>query len=152
MLTKLNAYWLQESVSKIFHCWLRQIALLEAEPLATVSLITQTPGQLSDSRLEAGGDRGEIQASPFRKLTGGELLIVLRCYRKGASQVVLVVKNLSINEGDIREVSLIPGLGISSAGRHGNPLQYSYLENLMDRGACRVMVHSIVKSNLTEAT
>ena len=55
-------------------------------------------------------------------------------------------KNLSTNAGDIREESLIPGSGRSSAGRHGNPLQYSCLETLMDRGACRVTVHSIVKS------
>ena len=55
--------------------------------------------------------------------------------KTGASQVVLVVKNLSTNAGDITEASLIPGSERSSAGRHGNPLQYSRLEHLMDRGA-----------------
>ena len=61
---------------------MRQIALLEAEPLAAVSLITQRPGWLSDSKLEAGDDRGEIQAYLFRKLMRGELLIALECYKK----------------------------------------------------------------------
>ena len=52
-----------------------------------------------------------------------------------ASQVVLVVKNLPANAGDIRDVGLIPGLGKSPGGGHGNPLQHSRLENPMDRGA-----------------
>ena len=46
-----------------------------------------------------------------------------------ASQVVLVVKDPSANEGDIRDVGSIPGLGISLGGGHGNLLQYSCLEN-----------------------
>ena len=48
----------------------------------------------------------------------------------GASQVALVVKNLSANAGDIRDRGLIPGLGRSPGGGNGIPLQYSYLENL----------------------
>ena len=51
------------------------------------------------------------------------------------SQVVLVVKNPSANAGDARDVSLIPGSGRSPGGGHDNPLQYSCLENPMDRGA-----------------
>ena len=46
-----------------------------------------------------------------------------------ASQVVLVVKNLPANAGDRRDAGLTPGLGRSPGGRHGNPLQYSCLEN-----------------------
>ena len=56
-----------------------------------------------------------------------------------ASQVAQLVKDLPANAGDVRDESLIPGLGRSSGGRHGNPLQYSCLENPMDRGACRAM-------------
>ena len=52
----------------------------------------------------------------------------------GASQVALVVKNQPANAGDVRDVSFIPGLGRSSGGGHGDPLQYSCLENPMDRG------------------
>jgi len=52
-----------------------------------------------------------------------------------ASQVALVVKNLPANAGDVRGVGLIPKSGSSPGGGHGNLLQYSYLENPMDRGA-----------------
>ena len=52
-----------------------------------------------------------------------------------------LVKNPPANAGDIREAGSIPGSGRSPAGGHGNPLQYSYLENPMDRGAWRAAVH-----------
>ena len=51
-----------------------------------------------------------------------------------------VVKNLPANAGDIRDTGSIPGLGRSPAGGHGNLLQYSYLENLMDRVAWQGVV------------
>ena len=54
---------------------------------------------------------------------------------QGASQVALVVKNLPANTGDVRDSDLIPGLGRSPGGGHGNPLQYSFLENPMHRDA-----------------
>ena len=66
--------------------------------------------------------------------------------------MVLVVKNPSANAGDIRDVGSIPGLGRSPGGGHGNPLHYSHLENPMDRGAWRAMVHRVVESDMTEAT
>ena len=62
-----------------------------------------------------------------------------------ASQVVLVVKNLPANAGDIRDVGLTPGSGRSPGGGHGNPLQYSCLENRMDRGAWRATVHGVAE-------
>ena len=46
-----------------------------------------------------------------------------------------MVKNPPINAEDIRDLCLIPGLGRAPRGGHGNPLQYSFLENPMDRGA-----------------
>ena len=46
-----------------------------------------------------------------------------------------VVKNLPANAGDVRDTGSIPGLPRSSGGGHGNPLQYSCLENPMDREA-----------------
>ena len=49
-----------------------------------------------------------------------------------------MIKNLPANAGDVREVSLIPGSGSG----HGNPLQYSCLENSMDRGVWQATVHS----------
>ena len=48
---------------------------------------------------------------------------------------MLAVKNLPANAGDKRETGLILGWGRSLAGGNGNPLQYSCLENTMDRGA-----------------
>jgi len=64
----------------------------------------------------------------------------------GASQVVLVIKKPLTNAGDIGDPGSIPGLERSPEGRHGNPLQYSCLENPMDRGAWQATVHSITKS------
>ena len=63
-----------------------------------------------------------------------------------ASQVAVVVKNPSANAGVIRDAGSIPGSGRSPGGGHGNPLQYSCLENLMDRGAWWVAVHRVAKS------
>ena len=60
--------------------------------------------------------------------------------------MALVVKNPPVNAGDIRDAGLIPGLGRSPGGGHGNPLQYSYVENSMDRGAWRATVHGVAKS------
>ena len=62
-----------------------------------------------------------------------------------ASQVVLVVKNLPANAEYIRDAGLIPGLGRSPRGGHGNPLQYSCLENPMDRGAWQTRVHKVTR-------
>ena len=56
---------------------------------------------------------------------------------------MLVVKNLPDNAGIIRDVDLIPGSGSSPGGGLGNPLQYSCLENPMDRGAWWAMVHRV---------
>ena len=63
-----------------------------------------------------------------------------------ASQEVLEVKNLPASAGDVRDMGSIPGLGRSPGGGHGNPLQYSYLENPMDRGAWQAIVHGVTKS------
>ena len=58
-----------------------------------------------------------------------------------------MVKNLTANAGDIRDKGLTPGLGRSPEGEHGNTLQYSCLENLMDRGAWWAPVHGVTKSH-----
>ena len=63
---------------------------------------------------------------------------------------VLVVKNLPANAGDVTDVGSIPGLGRSLGEGNGNPLQYSYLVNPMDRGAWRATVHSVTESDMTE--
>ena len=57
-----------------------------------------------------------------------------------------MVKDPSANAGDIRDVGSIPGLGRSLGERRGNPLQYSRLENSMDREAWQASVHGVTKS------
>ena len=59
-----------------------------------------------------------------------------------------MVKNLPANAiaGDVRDMPLIPGLGRFSQEGNGNPLQYSCLENPMDRGAWKATVHGVTKS------
>ena len=57
-----------------------------------------------------------------------------------------MVKNPPANTGDTRDPSLIPGLGRSPGGGCGNPLQYSFLENPMNRGAWQATVHGVAKS------
>ena len=61
-------------------------------------------------------------------------------------QVVPMVKNPPANAGDIRDMGSIPGLGRSPGEGHGNPLQYSCLENPMDRGAWWATVYGVAKS------
>ena len=70
----------------------------------------------------------------------------------GASQVALVVKNPPANAGGIRDLGLIPGSGRSPGGGHGNPLQYSCLENLMDREAWQATAYRVAKSDMNKAT
>ena len=63
-----------------------------------------------------------------------------------ASQVVLLVKNLPANAGDIRNAGLISGSRRFPGRGRGNPLQYSCLENSMNRGAWWTTVHMVIKS------
>ena len=67
---------------------------------------------------------------------------LFKCRELRISQVALVVKKLSANVRDIRDMGLILGLG----GGHGNPLQYFWLEKSMDRGAWWAMVHRVAKN------
>ena len=63
-----------------------------------------------------------------------------------------MVKNLPANEEDARDTGSIPGSGKSPGGGHGNPLQYPWLENPMDRRAWRYTVHRVAKSWAWQAT
>ena len=73
----------------------------------------------------------------------------------GPSQVALVVKNPSANvrhTRDARDVGSIPGWGRSPGEANGNPLQYSCLENPMDRGTWWATIHGVRESDMTRYT
>ena len=57
-----------------------------------------------------------------------------------------MVKNPPASAEDVRDTGSVPGFGRSSGGEHDNPLQYSLLENPMDRRAWRATVHRVTKS------
>ena len=59
---------------------------------------------------------------------------------------VLTVKNPPASAGDLRDKGFIPELGRSPGGGHGNPLQYSCLENPIYTGTCWAIVHKFSKS------
>ena len=59
--------------------------------------------------------------------------------------MALEIKNLPDNAEDLRDADSIPGLGRTPGGGHGNPLQYSWLENFMDRGTGWATVHGVPK-------
>ena len=61
---------------------------------------------------------------------------MLMGFRRGS-----VVKEIAYNAGDARDMGSIPGLGRSPGGGHGNPLQYSCLENPMNTGGWQATVY-----------
>ena len=66
--------------------------------------------------------------------------------------MVLVVKNLPANAGDIKDVGSIPGSGRSSGEGNDYTLQYSCLENPIGRGAWWAIVHGVAETDMTEMT
>ena len=58
-----------------------------------------------------------------------------------------MVKNPRANAGNLRDAGSIPGSGRSPGGGNGNPLQYSCLENPLDKGAWWAMVHGVAKES-----
>ena len=77
---------------------------------------------------------------------GNPLELAVSTSTWGPSQVVLVVKNLVANARDVRDAGSILGSGRSSRGGHGNPLQYSCPENLMDKGAMWATGHRVARN------
>ena len=63
-----------------------------------------------------------------------------------------LLKNPPANAGDIKDSGSIPGSERSPGGGHGSPLQYSCLEDLLDRGAWWVTVHRVAELDTTEVT
>ena len=68
------------------------------------------------------------------------------CQRFRPSKEIGSGKNPPANAGDMRDTGLISRLRRSSGGGHGNPLQFSCLENPIDRGAWKAIVYGVTKS------
>ena len=64
---------------------------------------------------------------------------------------MVMVQSLLADAEDVRDADSIPGSGRSPGEEHGNPLQYSCLENFMDRGTWRAPVMGHEESDMTEA-
>ena len=94
-------------------------------------------GGLSDSWVS-------FMTPPWRK-EEAELYFLGRA-SKGPSQMVLVIKNVPANAGDIKDRGAISGQEDPLGGGNGNSLQYSYLVNPTDRGTWRAVVHVVKKS------
>ena len=101
-------------------------------PRKPCTMIMQWPLHRQRLSVLAGRTRTRWWGNPF---------LILKVVSQWASQVAIVVKNPPANAGDTRDACSIPGSGRSPRGGHGNPLQYSCLENPMDREAWRAAVH-----------
>ena len=84
-----------------------------------------------------------LQTIKFHSFLYDRVVFLYKYISTGASQAVLVVKNLPANAGGVRDSDSIAELGRSPGGGHGNPLQYSCLENPMDNGTWRATVHRV---------
>ena len=98
-------------------------------------------------RSRRGGTGESGRRSPLEDRLPAQMIILTECSPGArASQVVLVVKNLPTNAGDIRDMGSIPRSGRSIGEGHDNPLQYSHLGNPMDREAWWITVHWVAQS------
>ena len=61
-----------------------------------------------------------------------------------------MVKSLPANTGDMRDMGFIPGLGRFPGGGNGNPVQFSYLENSLDRGAWKAIGLGVAKRHIEQ--
>ena len=103
----------------------------------TYTGLEQRVNQREDKSFEAGSQEA------FHQLEERNAIYIYSCIRLSrVSQVALVVKNLLVNEGNIRDL----GLGRCPGEGNGNSLQYSCLENPMDRGAWRATDYRVAMS------
>ena len=107
---------------------------------------TEEPGGLPSMGLHRVGHDWSNLAAAAAAVFFTQIFIIVCNLLLWASRVALVVKNPPANAGDIRDSGSIPGSGRPPGGGHGNPLQYSCLENPMDRGIWWATVHSVAKS------
>ena len=101
---------------------------------------------LQCSCLENPRDGGAWWAAVYGVAPSRTRLKQLSSSSSRASQEELVVKNLPVNARDTRDAGQIPRLGRSPGVGNGNPLQYSSLENSLERGAQQATIHGVAKS------
>ena len=97
----------------------------------------------------AGGKGPEFRVSRYKLFYAQLMNNQVLMYSTWASQVALVLKNLPVKAGDVRDVSSIPGSGRSPGGGNGNSLQDTCLENPMHRGAWGATVDRVSKESDT---
>ena len=78
---------------------------------------------------------------------GSSMLRYISIYLSRGSPGVLVLKNQPVNAGDAGDMDFLPGSGRAPGGGHDNSLQYSCLENPMDRGTLQVRVYGVAKNH-----
>ena len=135
MNAKARNYLMRESV-RVAQPWGVKATFTDHTSSHEGWLSDKTPSYKNTSQVEPG----EITKSTY------SINFDLHKGQFQASQMVLVVKNPLANAGDIRDMCSVPGLGRSPGGGHGNPLQYSSLENPKDRGDWWATVHRVPKS------
>ena len=113
-----------------FDPWVRKIPWRWAWQPTPIFLPAEFHGQRCLAGYSPGGAKSRSRLQSFSAQNSTRLRDHL-----GVSQVALVIKNLPTNAGDAGNMGSIPGSGRSPGGGHGNLLQYSCLENPMDRGA-----------------
>ena len=138
----------------------RNLSLLpSSSPLSSYPQPDKGPSWFSQKHLEANSSLGgcsqvgypnEYMAShpavTMISIKRNKKLSVVKINIFKASQVALVVKNLPANAGPTRDLGSITGSGRSPGEGNGYPLQYSCLEDSVDRGAWRAVVHGVTKS------
>ena len=127
------------------------------QPRTPTLQVDSLPAELQGKPKNIGVDPGmepgslALQADSLpAELTGNPSLCYPGLPLKFKPQVVIVVKNQPTHAGDIKDLGSVSGLGKSPRGEHGNPTQFSCLENPMDSRACQATVQRIAELDTTE--
>ena len=136
-----------QTVKNLSATWETQVRSLGREDRVETEIATHS--SVLAWRIPGTEEPGEPQSMRLQRVRHDWLADTRGSY--WASQVVLGIKSLSANAGDVRDTGSIHGLGISPGGEHGNPVHCSCpnnncLENSMDRGAWWAISHRVAKS------
>ena len=111
-------------IEPVYACWETKCEAVPGHNNSSTFVTYHEPDDDTVQLIAPGTKHQNIEESFYRQ-----------CKLYQTSQVALVVKNQPANAGDIRDTVLTPELGKSPRGGHGNPLQYSCLENATGKGA-----------------